>query len=167
MNRRGFPPETLSNSCCMMLPFQHLSTGSEGSAAGPVTGQVKMLTRHRIASRFREGKGVSFCGVGAQNSALSNFGVHMNRDRRGQGQRFGAECNIHVTEVCNMIALEIMAVALRWPCPPWGFDGGGCGPIWRQMKGCNYWRLKTIEARYGNKAVRAFLQQGYKVYPVN
>jgi len=41
------------------------------------------------------------------------------------------------------------------------------GRYWWQMKSVAIIGASKDRTKYGNKAVRAFLQQGYKVYPVN
>jgi uncharacterized protein len=43
----------------------------------------------------------------------------------------------------------------------------GSGRYWRRMKSVAIIGASKDRNKYGNKAVRAFLQQGYKVYPVN
>ena len=43
----------------------------------------------------------------------------------------------------------------------------GSGRYWRGMKSVAIIGASNNRSKYGNKAVRAFLQQGYKVYPVN
>jgi uncharacterized protein len=45
--------------------------------------------------------------------------------------------------------------------------GAGSGRYWRGMKSVAIIGASNDRNKYGNKAVRAFLQQGYKVYPVN
>src|SRR5580765_6530850 len=42
-----------------------------------------------------------------------------------------------------------------------------CGRYWRRMKSVAIIGASNDRNKYGNKAVRAFLQQGYKVYPLN
>jgi predicted CoA-binding protein len=44
---------------------------------------------------------------------------------------------------------------------------GISGRYWRRMKSVAIIGASKDRSKYGNKAVRAFIQQGYKVYPVN
>jgi len=72
------------------------------------------------------------------------------------------DCYVHVTKTATGFCAEITPPRTRGP-----FDEGGFCPILAAMKSVAIIGASNDRNKYGNKAVRAFLQQGYAVYPVN